>query len=114
MKRTLKLLILNKTEDYIKSLSVSEQIKITSDFRKMSDGDLEIVSTKQLKGSIRELIVGNHRLIYFIDNGVLYFVDAFRKRSQKTPKNKIENAIKIYKIIKKKNKKQENEKNRKK
>ena len=95
----LNLIFLSKTKKYIDSLSEAEQGKIAVSIRFMEDGNLEIVTTKQLRKSIRELIVGNHRIVYFVEHKTIYFIDAFRKRSQKTPKNIIANTISIHKII---------------
>ena len=96
----LKTIVLKKTGVYIKSLSTPEQIDITTKIKRMSDGNLDAVFTKKLRGPIYKLIVGNHRLIYFTKNRTICFINAFRKKSQKPPKDIIDSAIKTYKYIK--------------
>ena len=93
---------LGPANDYIAILSASDQGLIAADIDAMMSGDFESVSTKQLRGSIRELIVGHHRLTYFSVGNQLYFVRGFRKKSRKTPKKEIDYAEKIYKIVKQK------------
>ena len=65
----------------------------------MRSGDFESVRTKQLRGSVRELIVGHHRLTYFQLDSVLYFVRGFQKKTAKTPKSEINYAEKVYKMM---------------
>ncbi|HEC30691.1 MAG TPA: hypothetical protein ENI66_01600 [Candidatus Yonathbacteria bacterium] len=99
MNKKLEVLVLDEVEEYIKKLSVSAQAKIAANIEIMKSGGFQSVYTKQLKQAIRELIVGQHRFIYFKKKQVLYFVHAFRKQTVKTPKNKIDNAMNIYKDI---------------
>ena len=91
---------LSPAKDYIATLPESDQGIIAADIDAMRSGDFESVSTKQLRGPIRELIVGYHRLTYFNIKDQLYFVRGFRKKSRKTPKKEIDYAEKIYKMIK--------------
>jgi phage-related protein len=85
----------------------------------MAEGDFDSVSTKQLKGPIRELISGNHRISYFLEGSLLCFVRGFPKKTNKTPKKEIEFAEKIRTQLKQstqnknsKNKTKKNEKAR--
>lgn len=98
----LNVLFLSTAEDYISALSDSEQGKIAAQIETMRSGYFTTVNTKKLKGSIREMIIDCHRLIYFIDGNSIYFVSGFRKKSQKTPKKEIEFAEKIYKMTRRK------------
>ena len=100
MNKKLEALFLDEVEGYIKKLSESMQAKIAANIEVMKSGDFQTPYTKQLKQVIRELILGQHRFIYFKKKQVLYFVYAFRKQTAKTPKNKIDNAMNIYKNIK--------------
>ena len=59
----------------------------------------EGVDTKQLRGVVRELIVGHHRLTYFKFGSTLYFIRGFRKKTTKTPNQEIEYAVEIYKRV---------------
>jgi len=100
MNKKLEALFLSEVEEYIKKLSEPMQAKIAANISILESGDFQTPYTKQLKQTIRELIVGQHRFIYFKKKQILYFVHAFRKQTAKTPKNKIDNAMNIYKNIK--------------
>ena len=93
-------LFLSPAKEYIDGLLPSDQGTIAANIEVMREGDFESVNTKQLKGQVRELIVGNHRLTYFGISNILYFVRGFRKKSRKTPLKEIEYAEKIYKATK--------------
>ncbi len=84
---------------FIRSLPISDQIKIESAFTAMRKGHFRIVYTKALRGPIRELIVKDYRVIYFLIEKTIYFVRCFRKTSAKTPKAEIEMAENIYKSL---------------
>ena len=85
---------------YIYSLPQFERSKVIEDVQILAQTDTRSVRTKQLKGPIRELIVGDHRLTYFKLLDTLYFVRGFRKQSRKTPPAEIQYAEKVYKAIK--------------
>jgi|SRR3989344_3730966 len=93
---------LNPAAEYIGSLPVSDQASIAANIVCMRSGDFTAVRTKQLKGAVRELIVGHHRLTYFLLVNTLYFVRGFRKKTAKAPRAEIEYAEKIYKTMKNK------------
>lgn len=95
-------LFLEKTREFITSLTLSEQGKIQAQVEMMEMGKFNFVYTKSLKGPIKELVIGKYRFVFFIVKRVIYFVLAFVKKSQKTPKKYIEQAEDIYKIIEKK------------
>ncbi len=96
----MRLRFLASAQDYLKYLSKAEQAQVDADTEAMLRGEESRVKTKQLRGPIRELIVGNHRITYFALEGSLYFVKGFRKKSAKTPKSEIEYAEKIYSMLK--------------
>ena len=93
-------LVLESARRYIDNLSESAQGAIRADIDAMKFGDFNSVYTKTLKGKIRELIVGRHRISYFVIRGVLYFVRGFPKKSAKTPKKEIEYAEQVYMLMK--------------
>lgn len=91
--------ILETAAEYLTGLKEAEQGTIRADMEAMRAGDFDSVRTKQLKGPIRELKVGDHRITYFRSKNILYFVRGFRKKSAKTPKNEIRQAEKIYRMM---------------
>ena len=93
-------LVLESAQRYIDNLGESEQGAIKADIDAMKFGNYDSVYTKTLKGKIRELIVGRHRISYFVMRGVLYFVRGFPKKSAKTPKREIEYAEQVYMLMK--------------
>jgi len=86
--------------EYLYSLPKLERSRIIEDMQMLAQTDNRSVRTKQLKGPVRELIVGDHRLTYFKFADALYFVRGFRKRTRKTPPAEIEYAEKAYKAVK--------------
>ena len=91
---------LSPAAEYIGSIPEVDQAAIAAHVECMRFGDFESVRTKQLRGSIRELIVGHQRLTYFRLDSALYFVRGFRKKTAKTPKSQIDYAEKVYKLMK--------------
>jgi|SRR3989344_1885961 len=95
----LHLRFLKQAEQYLKSLAIPEQAMVDADTDAMSRRERSM-KTKQLRGHVRELIVGNHRFTYFTLETTIFFVRGFRKKSAKTPMQEIEYAEQVYKIIK--------------
>lgn len=91
--------ILSNTHEYIQTLSDSESGCLLADIEAMQAGDFESVHTKKLRGKIYELIMGSHRFLYFEYKNTLFFTNAFRKKTNKTPKREIDYAEKIFKIM---------------
>ena len=89
----------DKVNEYMDELDSNEKAKIMSVIGLMISGDFQSVFIKKLKGEIKELKVKRHRLIFFIINKGIYFIGAFMKKTAKTPKKEIENALKIYQMI---------------
>ena len=94
-----RLRFLESAEKYLETLSSVEQTLVDSNTEEMRCGNEMRVKTKQLRGPIRELIVGNHRFTYFILETTIYFIRGFGKKSKKTPQGEIEYAEKIYKAL---------------
>lgn len=92
--------ILSQVSEYLAKLSAEEEAAALARIRIMAAGDMNLVHTKQLDGPIRELIVGDQRITYISEGAMLYFVEGFRKKTQKTPKSKIDFAKKVHKTIK--------------
>ena len=90
---------LGPADAYIRELPPAAQVKIAADTTLLAEDENAEVRTKQLKGAIRELIIGHHRLTYFRLEHTLYLVRGFRKKTQKTPRNEIEYAEQIYKQL---------------
>ena len=92
--------LLSPAEKYLKELAPAEQAMVVADLSEMRNGNYVAVHMKQLRGPVRELIVGHHRFTYFRLRNTLYFVRGFRKKTAKAPPSEIEYASSIYKIIK--------------
>lgn len=99
MKQYRKVQFLSFATEYIGSVPEIDQATIAAHIECMRSGDFESVRTKQLRGPIRELIVGHHRLTYFEFDAGLYFVRGFRKKTAKAPKSEIDYTEKVYKIM---------------
>ena len=100
MEQHRKVQFLSFAMEYIGSIPETDRATIAAHVECMRSGDFDSVRTKQLRGPIRELIVGHHRLTYFEFESVLYFVRGFRKKTAKAPKSEIDYAEKVYKIMK--------------
>lgn len=100
MEQHRKVQFLSPAKEYIGSIPVTDQATVAAHVVYMRLGDFESVRTKQLRGPIRELIVGHHRLTYLEFGANLYFVRGFRKKTAKAPKSEIDYAEKVYKILK--------------
>lgn len=101
MSYPLKLIILDEVEVFRKNLPEKDRAKINSSILAIRFGQYESISAKPLRGVIKELIIKKFRFVFFLDKDIVYFIGAFVKKTKKTPKIEIENAEKIYKIIKK-------------
>lgn len=90
---------LSEVNDFINKLSNDDAAKILAQLKSLENGWTEALIIKSLKGKIRELIVGQYRIVFFGHGNTIYVIDAFRKKSQKTPKRIIEKASNKYNII---------------
>ena len=91
--------ILEAAQTHLDSLSGNEYARFTAALRALCTHNAEAVHTKKLRGPIRELIIGDHRVTYFKMGRTLYFVRGFRKNTQKTPSAEIEYAEKMYALL---------------
>ncbi len=91
---------LAKANEYLEGLSDVVRMNIRAHVEYLRLGNHEKVVVKQLRRPVQELIVGEQRIVYFCVRSTLYIVSVFRKRSRKTPKNEIENAMKLYNLAK--------------
>ena len=92
-------IVLEAVKKYIAEISHSERGSILRDIDALCSNEAKNVHTRQLRGKIRELKVGPHRITYFELGGILYFVNGFRKKSKKAPKREIEYAEHVYKLM---------------
>src|SRR3989338_3960331 len=91
--------VLDPAKDYLRTLDRRERGRLYSDIETMRRGNFTEVRTKQLKGTVRELIRGRHRITYFKLGPTLYFVRGFAKKSMKTPKKEIDYAEQTLQVI---------------
>ena len=96
----IKLHFLEGFRQYVENIADAGRGAISRDIEAMKKNTTEAISTKQLRGPVRELIVGNHRVTYFKIRSDIYFVRGFRKKSQKTPKSQIAYAQMMYRFFK--------------
>lgn len=94
-----KTFLMRAVESFLGTLSPANRGQIRADIVLLENGDFQTPYTKKLKRVIRELIVGNYRLIFFIKDDIIYFTSAFRKKSAKTPVKEIKRAEKYYKLV---------------
>lgn len=84
--------------NFLRELPSKDCSNIEGDADVMRSGDLHSPRIKTLKGPIKELIVKEYRILFFIHEHIIYFVRAFRKKSKKTPLKEIEYAERTYKL----------------
>ncbi len=99
MEKLYRATVLDSVNEFLRELSRVERGKIFSDIETMRTGDWSSLYVKTLKGPLRELIVKQYRIIFFINENVLYFIRAFQKKTAKTPPQEIERAEQIYKLF---------------
>jgi phage-related protein len=86
-----------EAKDFIEGLSLRDTAKVKANITMMQMGCFSSVHIKLLRNVIKELIVKNYRFIFFVNKNSIYFVGAFTKKTQKTPKQEIDKAERIYK-----------------
>lgn len=99
MEKRYRATLLDSVNEFVDKLPRAERAKIFGTIEKMRSGDWSSVYVKTLKGPIRELIVKQNRILFFINENVLHFIHAFRKKTAKTPPQEIERAEQIYKLF---------------
>jgi phage-related protein len=90
-------IIFKEAKDFIEGLSLKDIAKVKVSIATMQIGKWGSINVKTLRNSIKELIIKNYRFIFFIHKNFIYFVEAFVKKTQKTPKQEIDKAETIYK-----------------
>lgn len=91
---------LDRTEKFIRGLDENDRAKIAAAIRTLELGNFQSVAIKTLRGPIKELIVRSYRIIFFISKDhIIYFVSGFQKKTRKTPKNEIDYAQDVFKIL---------------
>lgn len=96
----MKLHILDAVHRFLDSISVDDAAKIAAHLKSLQDDHTEGLTIKPLKGKIKEIVVRQYRVIFFVIGAAGYAVAAFQKQGRKTPKRIIVHAEKIYKDIK--------------
>ncbi len=99
MKKRYQTIYHDSVKDFFNELSSKDRAKVEGNVNVMQNGDLRSPRTKTLRGPIKELIVKDYRILFFIHEHIIYFVRAFRKKSMKTPRKEIEYVEQIYKLI---------------
>jgi phage-related protein len=99
MENRYRAIVFNSVSDFINELPQAERAKIFGSINKIKGGDWSSLHIKTLKGPLRELVVKQYRLIFFMSEDVLYFVRAFQKKTAKTPPQEVEQAERIYKLV---------------
>jgi phage-related protein len=84
---------------FMDALSESEQLKIAKAVAALRTQDFGSIHVKTIRGPIKELIVRKSRILFCIENETLYLLNAFSKKSVKTPRNEIEIAENIYRLL---------------
>ena len=90
---------LDAASDFIDSLSIEDRTKIKASLQSVILNQTAGLIIKTLKGKIKELIVNQYRIVFFIWGNTCYVVDMFKKQSAKTPKRIIDRAEKIYQCV---------------
>lgn len=94
-------IMLEKVDKFIRILRSMEREKVMAAIRVMEEGKFELVHIKVLRNEVRELIIKQYRILFFIstEGNIIYLVSAFRKETRKTPIRYIEHAEKMFKLI---------------
>lgn len=92
--------------EYIESLTEKEKAKIFKyiEFLRVHKGVLDEPYSRHIEGKIRELRVdfarNRHRVFYFIFvNRNIIFLNAFLKKTEKTPVLEIDKAREYYRVV---------------
>ena len=93
------LVYFDSAREFIIGLPEDVGSKIAMALEVMQEGKIQLIHTKKLHGKIRELIIKNCRILFFIETKKIYLTNGFIKKTNKTPVKEIEYAEKIYKII---------------
>lgn len=85
--------------NFIEKLGEVDRAKVLAHI-KIMETDFDVVHIKMVQTPIKELIVKKYRLLFFIKKNIIYFVNGFIKKSQKTPLKEIEKAQSVYNMMK--------------
>ena len=84
---------------FLNKIPPEDSAKILAHLKSLEENRTEGIIVKPLKGTIKEIVVQQYRIVFFRIAGTGYVVDAFKKQSRKTPKRIIERAERIHKDI---------------
>ncbi len=90
---------LKDVENFISGLEIKDQAKIASLVKSLEQNNFNILYVKNLHSPIKELRVKSYRFIFFTKESSIYFIHAFIKKSNKTPKKELDYSNKIYKLF---------------
>ncbi len=91
--------VFEDVSDFLKRIPEDDAARILAHLKSFQENCVEGLFIKTLRGKIKEIVVKNYRIVFFSIGSTGYIVDAFRKKSQKTPKRIIEQAENIYKNL---------------
>jgi phage-related protein len=86
--------VLSDVRAFINGLSDSP--RIWADIHALETPWTPALVIKKLRGKVKELVVGQCRIVFFAVGSTIYVIDAFKKQSQKTPRSVIERATDLY------------------
>ncbi len=84
---------------FLESLSAKDVDKIMAAINAVRGKRFDSVFVKQIAGEIKELKVRKYRILFFILDNTVYFIRIFIKKTNKTPRQQIEYALKYYKLF---------------
>ena len=93
------IILFSKVELFIDSLPGNDIAKIKRTLQSLEAADFQLIHVKTLASPVKELIIDEYRIIFFIQEPYIYGIGAFIKKTDKTPRKEIRNAIRMCKLI---------------
>jgi len=84
---------------YVERLPPEERAKVWTSIKALERLAFEKIEVRSLRGDIKELKVGPHRIFFFWVGDTVYLVSAFRKKSRKAPAREIDRAEAILHAV---------------
>ncbi len=88
--------VLDDVNYFLDKIPDDDAAKILAHLKSLEANQTEGLVIKTLTGKIKELVVGQYRIVFFVLGGKGFAIDVFKKQSKKTPLRIIERAEKIY------------------
>jgi phage-related protein len=92
-------ILLDDVYAFLDNIPNEKSGKILKQLKFLEVNDVEGLKIKTLKDKIKELIVDQYRVVFFVKEETVYVIDAFKKQSQKTPHRILERALGIYRKL---------------